>query len=156
DGAASIAGCARQHYSVEDLWNRKRTRNAGCGCPAGRSTPDACGTHAETGRARSRSGRDDPGNPDTATMAMIDKDHVEALIDLERIAHAHGIVVVMIGAGARLLLLDWKYHLPVRRTSEDWDFATRVRSWNQFERFRDALTTGEKSPFRRTPAEHRL
>lgn len=87
---------------------------------------------------------------------MIDKEQIEALIDLEGIARAHGVPIMIIGAGARLLLLDWKYGLPRHRTSKDWDFAARMISWKQYEQFRDALTQGQPAPFRRTAAEHRL
>ena len=63
---------------------------------------------------------------------------------------------MIIGAGARLLLLDWKYGLPTQRTSKDWDFAARMISWKQYEQLRDALASGPLAPFRRTAAEHRL
>ncbi len=87
---------------------------------------------------------------------MIDKEQIEALMDLEGIARAHGIPIMIIGAGARLLLLDWKHNLSTNRTSKDWDFATRVTSWKQYEQLRDALASGPLAPFRRTAAEHRL
>src|SRR5207249_760507 len=91
-----------------------------------------------------------------AEIDMIDKEQIEALIDLEGIARAHGIPIMIIGAGARLLLLDWKHGLPTRRTSKDWDFAARVMSWKQYEQFRDDLTNGQAAPFSRNAAEHRL
>lgn len=53
---------------------------------------------------------------------MIDPSDIGAIIDLERIARGHGISMMIIGAGARLLLLDWKHRLPARRTTKDWDF----------------------------------
>ncbi len=59
---------------------------------------------------------------------MIEKEHVEAIIDLERIARAQKITVMIIGAGARLLLLDWRHNLPARRTTMDWDLAVRMES----------------------------
>ncbi len=81
---------------------------------------------------------------------MIDKADVGAIIDLERIARAHGIPIMIIGAGARLLLLDWKHSLPVRRTTKDWDFGVRMKSWTQYEHLHHELTR-----FRCTVSRHR-
>jgi predicted nucleotidyltransferase len=86
---------------------------------------------------------------------VIDKADVDAIIDLERIARAHGIPMMIIGAGARLLLLDWKHRLPLRRTTKDWDFGVRMKNWPQYEHLHHELTRSD-APFRGTAAEHRL
>jgi len=86
---------------------------------------------------------------------MIDKEDVEAIADLERITREQGISMMIIGAAARLLLLDWRHRLPVRRTTKDWDLAVRMESWNQYDQLRHRLTE-TKAPFSRTSAEHRL
>jgi predicted nucleotidyltransferase len=62
---------------------------------------------------------------------------------------------MVIGAGARLLLLDWKHRLPVRRTTKDWDFGVRMRSWAHYKRLLEDLTSSA-APFRGTGIEHRV
>jgi predicted nucleotidyltransferase len=86
---------------------------------------------------------------------VIDPADIGAIIDLERVASAHGISMMIIGAGARLLLLDWKHDLPVRRTTKDWDFGVRMKSWTQYKHLQDELTRTD-APFRGTATEHRL
>jgi predicted nucleotidyltransferase len=86
---------------------------------------------------------------------VIDPANIGAIIDLERTAGALGVPLMMIGAGARLLLLDWKLNLPTRRTTKDWDFGVRMGSSKQFERLRDELTR-PGATFRATGIEHRF
>jgi predicted nucleotidyltransferase len=86
---------------------------------------------------------------------MIDPVDVGAIIDLERIARAQDIPMMVIGAAARLLLLDWKHRLPVRRTTKDWDFGVRMKSWTQYKHLQNELTHSG-APFRGTGAEHRF
>src|SRR5262245_54439813 len=100
--------------------------------PPGRSLAHPCRTKPEHKRKNSRGEQNNPRTIHLAAMGMIDKEHIEALIDLEKIASAHNIPVILIGAGARLLLLDWKHGLPQQRTSEDWDFGARVMSWEHY------------------------
>ena len=86
---------------------------------------------------------------------MIDPNDVRAIVDLQRIAAAQGIPLMIIGAGARLLLLDWRYRLPLRRTTKDWDFAVRMKNWTEYQRLYEELTRSGK-PFHGTNVEHRV
>jgi predicted nucleotidyltransferase len=51
-------------------------------------------------------------------------------------------------------MLDWKYGLPERRTTRDWDLAVEVPDWKTFLGLKSALT--ENGTFRETTVQHRL
>ena len=59
-----------------------------------------------------------------------------------------------IGAGARLLLLDWKDGVVDRRHTEDWDFGVQVADWAAFAALRAALLGSGR--FNDCPVMHRL
>ncbi len=69
----------------------------------------------------------------------ISQDDLPALQRVLNVADAMEIPIVLVGAGARLLVMDWPFVLPSKRTTADWDFALEVTDWKTFERFRDAL-----------------
>ena len=87
---------------------------------------------------------------------MINASETQALCDLQRIASSLDIPVMLIGAGARLLALDWKYNLASSRTTKDWDLAVKVTSWDEFDRLRQALQQGTPALFKPTKLAQRL
>jgi predicted nucleotidyltransferase len=50
------------------------------------------------------------------------------------------IPTLAIGASARQLVFDEPHNLPTRRTTLDWDFATKVDSWQDFQALQMALS----------------
>jgi len=87
---------------------------------------------------------------------MINASETQALRDLQRIANSLGIPIMLIGAGARLLMLDWKYNLVSSRTTKDWDLAVKLNSWDEFHRLRQALQQGTPPLFKSTKLAQRL
>lgn len=87
---------------------------------------------------------------------MINASETQALRDLQRIAKSLDIPIMLIGAGARLLTLDWKYNLVSSRTTKDWDLAVKVNSWDEFDRLRQALQHGTPPLFKPTKLAQRL
>jgi predicted nucleotidyltransferase len=69
-------------------------------------------------------------------MGMSDK---KAIADFLEVTQRLGIPTLAIGASARQLVFDEPYHLPTRRTTTDWDFATKVASWQEFETLQTEL-----------------
>ncbi|MGH7456958.1 MAG: hypothetical protein ACRENG_36745, partial [bacterium] len=87
---------------------------------------------------------------------MVNPSETQALRDLQRIANGLNIPVMLIGAGARLFMLDWKYNLPSSRTTKDWDLAVRVSSWEAFNRLRQALLQEDAPLFKPTEIAQNL
>jgi len=87
---------------------------------------------------------------------MINASETQALRDLQRIANDLEIPIMLIGAGARLLMLDWKYNLASSRTTKDWDLAVKVNSWDEFDRLRQALLQESAQLFQPTKLAQRL
>jgi predicted nucleotidyltransferase len=70
-------------------------------------------------------------------MDMSDK---KAIAELLEITKRLGIPTLAIGASARQLVFDEPHGLPTRRTTMDWDFATKVTSWQEFQTLQTALS----------------
>lgn len=62
-----------------------------------------------------------------------------AVADFANIARELGVPFCLIGAGARLLLLDWKDGVVDRRHTKDWDFGVQVADWAAFDALRAVL-----------------
>lgn len=86
----------------------------------------------------------------------IQPDELDAVRDLVTIAGRHGMEIVLIGAAARLILIDWKGGGPVLRSTTDWDFGVRVGTWDDLRILHDRLCAGRDSPFSRTREEYRV
>jgi predicted nucleotidyltransferase len=63
----------------------------------------------------------------------------KAIADLLEVTKRLGIPTLVIGASARQLVFDEPYRLPTRRTTTDWDFATKVESWQEFQTLQTEL-----------------
>lgn len=87
---------------------------------------------------------------------MINPDEKAVLRDFARVALKHGIPFVLVGAGARLLALDWQYDLQSERTTDDWDLAVEVRDWETFNSLKQALIEGSGGSFAQDRGVHRF
>lgn len=87
---------------------------------------------------------------------MISSDEKLVLRDFSDVAKKLDVPFLVVGAGARLLMLDWKYQLSSSRTTIDWDIAVSVSDWDEFRELRGALTAEPDARFFRTSVEHRL
>jgi len=85
---------------------------------------------------------------------VIQPHEYEALRDFANVANDLGIPFVLIGAGARLLVLDWENNVLDERSTEDWDFGVQLPDWNAFQLLREKLT--ETGLFRECSVPHRL
>lgn len=85
---------------------------------------------------------------------MIAPNENEALRDFAAVARELAIPFLLIGAGARLMLLDWRRHVVDRRYTEDWDFGVQLTDWESFERLRGALIASGR--FEDTDVLHRV
>jgi predicted nucleotidyltransferase len=78
-----------------------------------------------------------------------------ALRDFHAVVENMGLSCLIVGAGARLLIFDWKYQIPTLRNTTDWDFAVRVEKWNDYNNLIAELCSGEKPLFQRDRSEQR-
>lgn len=62
----------------------------------------------------------------------------------------------LVGAGARVLTLDMKWEVRDARTTRDWDFAIRVKSWDEWRELTGQLVQGVQPKFRSSTAAHRF
>jgi len=64
----------------------------------------------------------------------------EAMRRVVRAAEARGLPIVLVGAGARLIAVDWRFGLESPRTTADWDFAVAVPDLGAWEALRRELS----------------
>lgn len=70
---------------------------------------------------------------------MIQQGEYEALRDFMIVANSLGIPFILIGAGARLMILDWENKVLDMRSTEDWDFGVQLQDWSSFRLLREKL-----------------
>jgi predicted nucleotidyltransferase len=87
---------------------------------------------------------------------MITPEEILALRDFARLAKPLDIPFILVGAGARLVVFDWKYGFQSTRTTTDWDIGVQVSDWQAYERLRTVLTEGPHSVFARGRLAHRF
>jgi predicted nucleotidyltransferase len=83
---------------------------------------------------------------------MLEKKDKEALTDLKRIVEHLNIPMLMVGAGARILIFDRLFNIE-GRTTKDWDFAVRLSSW---ESYRELSQMMSQEGFQVTSVPHRF
>ncbi|MGL5880248.1 MAG: hypothetical protein ACRC2V_21065 [Xenococcaceae cyanobacterium] len=83
---------------------------------------------------------------------MLDKKDKEALTDLKLIVERLNIPLLMVGAGARLLIFDRRFNIE-GRTTKDWDFAVRLSNWESYLELSQLMSQGG---FRVTSISHRF
>lgn len=86
---------------------------------------------------------------------MLEPDEQSVLTDLTKTLATLGLPVLIVGAGARLLIFDRPFHID-GRTTKDWDIATKINSWIEFSELENHLTQGEKAHFKHTNIQHKF
>lgn len=77
------------------------------------------------------------------------------LSDIKNISNLLKFDILVVGAGARILVFDTQYNIEGRAT-KDLDFAVKVNDWNNFESFSVQMTQGNNARFKRTRVEHKF
>jgi predicted nucleotidyltransferase len=77
------------------------------------------------------------------------------LADLKSIFEPLGLPIMLVGAGARILIFDQIYEQQGRLT-EDLDIVTRIPDWLTFEAVTQAMTRSELAQFQATRIPHRF
>lgn len=86
---------------------------------------------------------------------MLSPQEKAALADIYNPLKALEVPLLMIGAGARLLVCDLRYNISGRST-KDWDFAIKIATWDRYDIFCTELTQGNPPIFRATSVSHRF
>ncbi|HEX7004325.1 MAG TPA: nucleotidyl transferase AbiEii/AbiGii toxin family protein [Trueperaceae bacterium] len=71
---------------------------------------------------------------------MPTEEEEKMLQEVLRVAGEADAPALAVGANARFLVLDERYGLPLRRLTQDWDFAVRLESWQGYQKLAAALT----------------
>ena len=79
----------------------------------------------------------------------------QVLLDIKRIVENLRLPIVVVGAGARILIFDNRYNIDGRATN-DLDFAVQVRSWSDFQTLNAHMTQTSNPCFRPTNIQHRF
>ncbi len=85
---------------------------------------------------------------------MLGSREKKALSDLVTIISSLNLPMILVGAGARLLVFDRKFG--EGRATKDWDIAISIDSWQIYEQLRLSLTTGNYPLFRSTKNSHKF
>lgn len=87
---------------------------------------------------------------------MLNTSDLALLRDFLRTTRERQTRCTLIGAGARVLLLDERWNVPKARATQDWDFVVQVESWEEYRALRRELVAGEDRRFVETGVQHRL
>lgn len=74
-------------------------------------------------------------------MCEIENKQKQVLLDIKSIADSLQLSIMLVGAGARVLVFDNQFKIPGRGTF-DLDFAIQVNNWLDFQAFTRAMTEG--------------
>jgi predicted nucleotidyltransferase len=86
---------------------------------------------------------------------MLSSSEKSALRDMCSIAAKVDIPIMLVGAGARVLVFDRRYNVQGRSTT-DWDWGIKVRNWQEFEALVTAMVEGSLPIFKKTQTLHRF
>lgn len=86
---------------------------------------------------------------------MLKPQDKQVLTDIKIALEILNISMIVVGAGARLLIFDRKYNLNGRST-KDWDIAIKIASWSEYEKLRKYLTEGKNARFQTTNILHKF
>ena len=78
---------------------------------------------------------------------MLEPQEKQVLVDLKAVLDSLDLPMLVVGAGARLLIFDRQYNREGRAT-KDWDVAVELDSWSDFKTLCDRLTLGENPRFK--------
>lgn len=85
---------------------------------------------------------------------MIGTQEKQVLSDLTTIINGLNLPMILVGAGARLLMFDRKFG--EGRSTRDWDVAVAVDSWTVYQQLRNNLIEGNSPCFRATNSYHKF
>ena len=85
---------------------------------------------------------------------MIDSREKEVLADLTAIVKTLNLPMILVGAGARLIIFDQKFG--EGRGTKDWDVAISIDSWKSYQKLVEALVNGNPPIFKATKTAHRF
>lgn len=85
---------------------------------------------------------------------MITSNEKRVLADLVHIVNSLDLPMIVVGAGARLLIFDQKFG--EGRGTKDWDVAISIDSWETYRNFCCLLTTGDSPKFKSTNILHKF
>ena len=85
---------------------------------------------------------------------MIDSREKHVLADLTAIVKTLNLPMILVGAGARLIIFDQKFG--EGRSTEDWDVAVSVDSWETYQKLSEVLINGSPPIFQSTKTAHRF
>lgn len=85
---------------------------------------------------------------------MIDSREKQVLADLTAIVKVLNLPMILVGAGARIMIFDQKFGQG--RGTKDWDIAISIDSWETYQTLREALINGTFPRFQSTKAPHRF
>lgn len=85
---------------------------------------------------------------------MIDSREKQILTDLTAIVKTLNLPMILVGAGARLIIFDQKFG--AGRGTEDWDVAISIDSWETYQKLGEALIDGDPPIFQSTKTAHRF
>jgi predicted nucleotidyltransferase len=84
---------------------------------------------------------------------MLSDQDKQVLTGLKAVFDALNIPMLLVGAGARLIIFDNRYKIQGRST-KDWDIAIPIGNWSDYRALRDRLTQGGSPCFRTTENSH--
>jgi predicted nucleotidyltransferase len=85
---------------------------------------------------------------------MIGSKEKQVLADLVDVVSSLDLPMILVGAGARLLIFDQRFG--EGRSTKDWDVAISIDSWEVYQELRDFLTTGDSPHFKSTRNSHKF
>lgn len=85
---------------------------------------------------------------------MIDSREKQVLADLTAIIKTLDLPMILVGAGARLIMFDRKFG--EGRGTKDWDVAISIDSWKSYQKLGEALIDGDPPIFQSTEIAHRF
>lgn len=86
---------------------------------------------------------------------MLEPKDKQVLRDIKAVVDSLELPMLVVGAGARLLIFDLEYNVQGRAT-RDWDVAIPVADWSDFQSLSDRMTQGISPCFRKTPTPHKF
>lgn len=85
---------------------------------------------------------------------MIDSREKQVLADLKALVKTLNLPMILVGAGARLIIFDQKFG--EGRGTKDWDVAISIDSWESYQKLGEALINGNPPIFQSTEIAHRF
>jgi predicted nucleotidyltransferase len=85
---------------------------------------------------------------------MINHQERQVLSDLVDVVNTLDLPMILIGAGARLIIFDQRFG--EGRRTKDWDFAISIDSWETYQKLRESLVDEDSPRFKSTNQPHKF